>query len=299
MTNTLLPVVDAPDAPVGQGGKPPRKSRRRLVNFAVIGLLIPVCLLWIYPLLWVFAASLKSNAEIFGSAGLIPEVFHWENYQRAWNEANVGPYFWNSLFISVCTVTIVVTVTAMIGYSLGRFSFPGKKIIIGAFLVTMLVPEGYVIIPIFQLINDIGLGSSLWGVILAESGGAHVIVILLFASYFRQIPQELEDAARIDGAGFFRTFWSVMLPLAKPVIATGIILTLMRSWNSFLIPLVLTLSRPDSRPLAVGVYAFRGENITDWTGLAAASTITLLPIIIVFLFLQRYFIEGMTGAVRG
>jgi ABC-type glycerol-3-phosphate transport system permease component len=124
-------------------------------------------------------------------------------------------------------------------------------------------------------------------------------MVFLFAGYFRQLPKELEEAARIDGAGFFRTFWQVMLPLAKPAIATAIILSLMRVWNSFLIPLVLTLARPELRTLAVGVYSFQGENMTDWSGMAAASTISLVPIVVIFLLLQRYFVEGVAGAVRG
>jgi len=125
------------------------------------------------------------------------------------------------------------------------------------------------------------------------------MIILLFAGYFRQMPRELLEASRIDGAGFLRSFWSIMLPLARPVIATAVIMTIMRVWNSFLIPLVLTLSRPEQRTLAVGVYAFQGENSTDWTGMAAASTMSILPIVIAFLLLQRHFVEGIAGAVRG
>jgi ABC-type glycerol-3-phosphate transport system permease component len=261
--------------------------------------LLPICFLWLYPFLWMVSASLKTDSEIFGSVDLIPEVPQWENYARAWYEANIGPYFWNTVIITVASVAIVTVTTAMIGYVLGRYSFPGKRIIVVAFIATLFLPEGYTIIPVFELISRLGLSGSLWGIILAESGGAHVIMIFLFAGYFRQLPNELEEAAKLDGAGFVRTFWQVMLPLAKPAIATAIILSLMRVWNSFLIPLVLTLARPDLRTLAVGVYSFQGENLSDWSGMAAASTISLLPIVLVFLLLQKYFVEGIAGAVRG
>ncbi|HEY8457722.1 MAG TPA: carbohydrate ABC transporter permease [Actinopolymorphaceae bacterium] len=274
-----------------------RRSYRRELVVTVI--LLPVCLLWIYPFLWMVSASLKTDTEIFGSVSLIPEEIQWENYARAWYEANIGPYFWNTVIVTVASVAIVTLTTAMMGYVLGRQRFPGKRLVIVAFVATLFLPEGYTIIPIFELVNRLGLSGSLWGIILAESGGAHVIMIFLFAGYFRQLPNELEEAARIDGAGFVRTFWQVMLPLAKPAIATAIILSLMRVWNSFLIPLVLTLARPELRTLAVGVYSFQGENMTDWSGMAAASTISLLPIVAIFLALQRYFVEGVAGAVRG
>lgn len=275
-----------------------RLSRKRLREAIITIGLIPVCALWIYPFVWMISASLKTNTEIFSSLGLIPDAPQWENYARAWTEANIGRYFWNTLIITVATVAIVVATTSMLGYALGRYSFPGKKVVLGAFLATIFVPEGYTIIPIFELVSRLGLDNSLLGIILAEAGGAHVIIILLFAGYFRQLPRELEEAAIIDGAGFVRTFWHVMLPLAKPVIATAIILTLIRTWNSFFIPLVLTLARPELRTLAVGVYSFQGEFFTDWPGMAAASAISVIPVIIVFLFLQRYFVEGIAGAVK-
>jgi raffinose/stachyose/melibiose transport system permease protein len=123
-------------------------------------------------------------------------------------------------------------------------------------------------------------------------------MILLFAGYFRQLPSELEESALVDGAGFVRIFLRIMLPLSKPVIATSIILQFIASWNDFLIPLVLTLSQPSLRTLAVGVYSFQGENLTDWADMAAASTISIIPVVVVFLFLQRYFIEGIAGAVK-
>ncbi len=181
---------------------------------------------------------------------------------------------------------------------LGRYQFPGKKAVIGFFVATVFLPEGYTIIPVFELINFLNLGDSLAGVILAQSGGAHVVTILLFAGYFSQLPKELEEAAILDGAGFLRIFWQIFLPLTKPVVATAIIMQFMYSWNDFLLPLVLTLSRPDLRTLSVGIYSFQGEFFTDWSGMAAAATISLLPIIIVFLFLQRYFVEGIAGAVK-
>ncbi len=278
--------------------RPNWRSGGRLRATIVSLALIPICFLWIYPFLWMVSAALKTQAEIFGGLGLIPHSLQWSNFSRAWTQAHIGRYFVNTVVITVASVAIVVVTTALIGYVLGRYSFPGKKAVLAFFVATVFLPEGYTIIPVFTLINTLGLGNSLWGVILGQSGGAHVIDILLFAGFFSQLPHELEEAALMDGAGFFRIFWQIMLPLATPVIATAIILQFMASWNDFLLPLVLTLSRPELRTLAVGVYAFQGEFFTDWSGMAAAATISLLPIIVVFLFLQRYFVQGIAGAVK-
>ena len=200
--------------------------------------------------------------------------------------------------ITVSSVLLVIVITSMIGYVLGRYAFPGKRAIITLFVATVFLPTGYTIIPVFEMVNRLRLADTLWGVILAQSGGAHVLYILLFAGYFSQLPRELEEAAIMDGAGFVRVFAQVMLPLATPIMATVIILQFINSWNDFLLPLVLTLSRPDLRTLAVGMYAFRGEYYVDWSGMAAAASISLLPVILVFLFMQRYFVEGIAGAVK-
>jgi raffinose/stachyose/melibiose transport system permease protein len=254
-------------------------------------ILIPISVLWIYPFLW-------TSNEIFAGLGLIPADPQFGNYSRAWTDANIGKYFLNTVIVTVGSILIVLITVSMMGYVLGRFQFPGKKLIIIAFAVTVFLPEGYTIIPVFELVNKLGLANSLAGVTLPQAGGAHVVMVLLFAGYFSQLPKDLEEAAVVDGAGFFRVFWEVMLPLAKPIVATTIILQFMNSWNAFLVPLVLTLSRPDLRTLAVGIYAFQGEFFTDWSGMAAAATISLAPIVIVFLFLQRYFVEGIAGAVK-
>ncbi len=274
-----------------------RASRMREIVTTII--LTPIALIWIYPFLWMVSAALKTNNDIFASGmNLIPEQLMWENFSRAWEQANISQYFMNTMIIAVGSVTVVVVTTGMMGYVLGRYRFPGKRIIIGVFVATVFLPKGYTIIPIFELISNLGLDGTLLGVILAQSGGAHIIFILLFTGYFNQLPKELEEAAIVDGAGFVRIFLQIMLPLSKPVIATVIIMQFIASWNDFLLPLVLTLSRPELRTLSVGMYAFRGEYFTDWSGMAAAATIAIIPVIIVFLLMQRYFIEGLAGAVK-
>jgi ABC-type glycerol-3-phosphate transport system permease component len=273
-----------------------RRTTVRLTLESVV--LLAICALWIYPFLWVVSAAVKTNQEVFAGPGLVPSALHLENFSRAWTQAHIGTYFLNTTIIAVCSVAIVLVTTGMLGYVLGRYSFPGKRVIVALFVATVFLPEGYTIIPVFELINWLHLNNSLAGVILAESGGSHVIYVLLFAGFFSQLPGELQEAAIIDGAGFVRIFGSIMLPLAGPIIATTTILQFMNSWNSFFLPLVLTLSRPDLRTLGVGMFAFQGEYFSDWTGMAAAATLALLPIVALFLALQRHFVEGIAGAVK-
>lgn len=288
-------VVDAPPAAPTVGRK---RGWRRSRNLLTHAFLLPLCVIWIYPFVWMVSASFKSNAQVFDGLGLVPEDPRVENYISAWTQGNIGLYFFNSTIVTLGGVGIVVVTTSMMGYALGRLKFPGKRLIIGMLLALVLLPQGYTIIPVFDLLRTLGLDSSLWGIILAESGSANILQLLLYTSFFSQLPSALEEAAAIDGAGRFRIFLTIYMPLAMPVTATVIILQVIASWNSFLIPLVLTLSRPELQTLAVGVYSFQGENLTNYGEMAAASTISLLPIIIVFLFLQRYFIEGMAGAVK-
>jgi ABC-type glycerol-3-phosphate transport system permease component len=270
----------------------------RLRALIVSAVLVPISLIWIYPFLWMVSAALKTNFEVASGAGLIPAAPQWTNFARAWTQAHIGQYFANTAIITLSTVVIVVVSTAMMGYALGRYDFPGRKIILALYAATIFIPEGYTIIPVFDLINRLHLNDSLLGIILAESGGAHVVYVLLFAGFFSQLPYEIEEAAIIDGAGFVRIFAQVILPLSGPVIATTVILQFMSSWNNFFLPLVLTLSRPELRTLGVGMFAFQGQYYSDLSGMAAASTISLLPIIVVFLALQRYFVEGVAGAVK-
>jgi raffinose/stachyose/melibiose transport system permease protein len=230
---------------------------------------------------------------------MIPNRPTFENYGRAWTEANMQRYFFNTLFVTVGSVLITTIAAAFGGYVLGRREFPGKWPLMGLMVFTLFIPQGYTIIPVFQLLTTLGLGQSLWGLMLATCGHSIVIFILLFAGYFTQMPRELEEASRMDGVGPVKTFWYVMLPLAKPIVVTVVVMQSLQAWNDFLLPLVITLANPAMRTLSVGIYSFKGEHFVDWGGMMAASTIAIGPIVLLFLFLQRYFIDGLAGAVKG
>ena len=136
------------------------------------------------------------------------------------------------------------------------------------------------------------------GLILSQAGGAHVIFLLLFTSFFQSVPNELEEASKIDGCNYFQTFFYIMMKLCKPVATTVVIMETIWAWNAFMLPLVLTLNNPSSRTLAVGLYAFKGDNTVDWTGIAAGGSIAVIPVIILFVLMQKHFVEGIAGAVK-
>ena len=276
-----------------------RRATRRPGWWILAVVLAALAFVWVFPFVWMVSASLKTSGEIFlGGLGLVPEAVQWENYSRAWTDGRFGSYLRNTVIVTVATTVIVVVRCALAGYVLGRYRFPGSRLIIGIFVATIFVPTGYTIIPIVKVSLELGLLNTLTGMILALSGAANVAAILIYAGYFRGMPAELEEAAIVDGAGFLRVFLTIMLPLSMPVTATVAILTFLATWNAFFLPLVFSFSNPELRTVSVGMQAFVGENSTDWPGMAAAGVISILPVVILFIFMQKYFVEGIAGAVK-
>ena len=274
---------------------------RRTAGRSVTHILLLVCgLVWLFPFLWTLGSSFKS-ADGFFNQGLnpIPKDFLASNYSSAWKEASFGTYLLNTVLVAGGAVLLTLAATSMAGYVLARTDFPGRKACIGLISVTLFLPHGYTIIPIFDIVRGLHLLNSLWAVIIVQSSSSLVFATFLFMGYFSTMDREIEDAARVDGANFHQTFWRVMLPLSGPMLATVGLFTCITAWNSFFIPLVFTLSKPQLHTLPVGMYAFLGQNSTDWTLLCAGSVISLLPIVVIFLLLQRYFVNGLAGAVKG
>lgn len=291
MVSTIVPGGASMDK-VRRGFRSPR------IVITVL-ILTVVSAVWVYPFVWMVGASLKQPLEIFaGGLGVLPNEWQWHNYARAWEDANFGRYLLNTFIVTSGATLLTLAQSALTGYVLGRYSFIGKRVLIAVLLIAMFVPAGYTIIPLVELADTLGLLNSLWGMILVLGGTVNIPAILLFAGYFSQLPKELEEAATLDGAGFFGIFSRIMLPLAQPVIATVTILTFLAVWNNFFVPLVFTFSRPELRTLSVGMMAFVGQHETDWSGMAAGATIALVPVMLLFLILQRYYIEGLAGAVK-
>ncbi|HLI09007.1 MAG TPA: carbohydrate ABC transporter permease [Ktedonobacteraceae bacterium] len=282
--------------------KQARNARRRQ---QALRLLLHVILLvggffWVYPFLWAVAGSFRTETGFFNEGmSIIPKELLWQNYIQAWTEATFGEYFFNTLFVAVLTVVFTLILTSMAGFVLARTRFPGKATLVVLIALTLFLPHGYVIVPVFDLIQHLGLLDTLWSVIIVETAGNMVFSTFLFMGYFAAMDREMEDAARVDGANFHQVFWRVAFPLSRPMLATIGLFTFIQSWNNFLIPLVFTLGDSDLRTLPVGLYAFIAQTSTDWVLLCAASIITIIPTLLVFVFAQRYIVDAFAGAVKG
>ena len=274
-----------------------RRELRR--NLVVIPILLVIGCVWLYPFLWSISTAFKTQLGAFTSgASLIPDHLELDNFSRAWITAGFQQYFLNTAIYAGSSTVIELGKSALCGYVLARYRFPGRDLLYKLVVATLFVPVATVIIPQFQLVESLGLLNSRLGVILAMSGGAGALYVLLFTGYFEGLPQDLFDAAAVDGAGFLQTF-RLMLPLARPVIAALVIFQFIYSWNDFNIPLIFTLGQPDLQNLAVGMLNFQGTHSMDSTGFAAGMTISFLPVLLVFLIFQGYFVRGLEGAVKG
>lgn len=288
---------------IAASAAPPTRPRRRRLRprRLLVHLILLACgFFWIYPFLWALGSSLKNEAGFINEGlSFIPGQFEWRNYIQAWTGANFGTYFLNTVIITVCTVVGTLLFTSMAGYTLARTSFPGKRVLLVVVVITFFLPRGYTIIPVYDLITRLHLLNTIWSVVLVQIAGGMVFNTFLFMGYFATVAKDLEEAARVDGADFHHVYWNIMLPLARPMIATLGLFAFIQSWNDFFTPLVFTLGQPNLRTLAVGLYAFISQTSTNWTALCAGSIIALAPIIIVFVFAQRHIIDAIAGAVKG
>jgi raffinose/stachyose/melibiose transport system permease protein len=272
-------------------------TRFERLNLVTTIILVIVCLIWLYPFLWPIFSSFKSSGEMFKAGWrLWPQNWTLDNFVRAWSKAQFNRYLFNSVIYAVASTSISVTASALAGYVLARYKFPGSRFLQLLILAMLFLPTATSILPVFDLMQKLGILNTPFAVILALSGGVGFSAIL-FQGYFRNIPQDLYDAAMVDGASFLQQF-RLVLPLARPIIATTIILGFNSAWQDYFTPLVFTLGNPSLRTLSVGLRAFTGQFTVDISGFAAATTISMIPIIIVFLLFQNQFVNGLAGAVK-
>lgn len=285
--------------------KPGEKTAgTKLFNLASYIFLILCCLISLFPIFYAIMGSFKSNMDfITGVGGVIPATWHPENYVKAWATANFARYSFNSIYVTLCAIVGAVILTSMAGYVFARGNFPGKKFIMGMFLATMFLATGAItIFPIFSLSKTLHLNTSLWGLIVIYVFSINVANIYLVMGYVKGLPKELDEAARIDGCGFFGTFVRVILPLCKPILATVALLTFKTVWNDYLMPMVFTLSNDELKTLTVGVVSLKssGGGAGAYDMMLAGTAISLIPMIIFYSFTSKFFVSGITaGAVKG
>lgn len=273
---------------------PPQRTRRILSRAVVYATLIVAAAFTLLPFVWMLLASLKTQGEILRNPqGWLPAEPTFENYATWFNDLGIGGYFANSLLVAVIVVMGNVVFCSMVGYALAKLEFPGRRVLFGLVLTTLMVPGVVTFIPLFVLVARLGLVDTYPGLILPFLTGP--LGVFLMRQYIQSIPDSLLEAARIDGAGEFRIFFRVVFPLCGPALATLGILTFLSSWNNFLWPLVV--AQDQSRytlPVALSLYAV-GERATQYGLLLAGSVLVILPILALYISLQRYFIQGIAA----
>jgi ABC-type glycerol-3-phosphate transport system permease component len=250
-----------------------------------------LALVMLFPLYWMLVSALKTPAE---SALLPPTLWPHDprpsNFVEAWAVASFWRYLANSLLVAAGTVVGVVACSTLAGFAFAKYRFPGRSVLFGLLLATLMVPGQVTAIPLYLELRDLGLLNQHLGVILPALAGGFGTFLL--RQYFTTVPDELLDAARIDGASELRIFWQIVLPQAGPAVAALVIFTFMASWDAFFWPLIV-LSSPDRYTLPVGVALFRGQFTTNQSYLMAVSFLTTLPVLAVFLAAQRRFVQGI------
>jgi multiple sugar transport system permease protein len=267
-------------------------------------LLVCVSVIVIFPVLYIILGSFKENQELLvGGSNIFPARWVTQNYVDAWNQANFAVYTKNSLLLSVGVMIISLIVSSMAGYVFSRKTFVGKEVIYGIFTAFMFINVGSVSLrPLYELATGLKINTSLWPVILFSAGGGQATYIFLCRGYVNSVPKELDEAARIDGCSFFQTYYRVIIPMLKPVMATIAILSFRQGWNEYIMPRVFTMTNDSLRPLTVGVNMLKnaGDGAAAWNIMFAGATIAIIPILVVFVCFSRYFMGGLTsGAVKG
>ena len=264
----------------------------------VYAMLVAYGLTVLYPIFLMVLSSFKSTREIFKSPFALPESWSLHNYTEAWGRGNFSTYFGNSVFVTGLSLLVVLVLGSLAAYPLGRYSFRGKQWLMLYFLAGLMLPIRLGILPLFFLMKNLGLLNTPWSLVLVYAASGLPFTIFVLANFFETLPRELEEAARLDGAGEFRIYWQIMLPLVRPALATVAIFNFIPWWNDFFFPLIF-IRAERFKTLPLGLFSFFGEHQSDWALLFAGLTITALPLLVVYLFASEHIVKGLTsGALK-
>ncbi len=253
----------------------------------------------LFPLLWLFITSLKTNAEYFDNPFSLPAVPQWQNYVNAFQQANLGRMISNSVIVAITATVINVLVAAMLSYCLSRFKFKGREIIFTLFSVGVLVPLNALMVPYFSIFSKMGLVDSLGALIILYAAIGLPISTFIIRGFMASFPGEIEEAAYIDGCGFYGRFFRMILPLTKTGLVTAATFEFITCWNEFVYANLLT-SSPMTKTIQIGIRYFTNQFTTDYVSMYAAIIISIAPSIIGYMLFQKQVISGLTsGAVKG
>lgn len=275
------------------------KIKKNIVNALTHIILIAVSVTCLFPVFWMLSSSLKTQEQIFAKITLLPETWNWSNYITAFVKADFGQYFLNSVFYTVVGVFFVVLISSLAAYAFARLEFFGKHVFFYILIATLLIPIPGVFVPLYLLLKSLGLLDSRLGLLLCYVSNGLAFAIFLLKGFFDDLPKEIEEAALIDGCSRLGIYWRIALPLAKPALATIVIMNSLTIWNEFLLALVV-LQDKAKMPIQRGLMVFQGTFITDYPLLMAGLTIATIPIVIVYLLMQKHIVKGIAaGAIKG
>jgi N-acetylglucosamine transport system permease protein len=294
MTQTTTNVREhgtGPEAGARPGAGEPGQSTTtgdKIVGSVSHTVLIIWCLLVVVPLLWVILSSFKTSSEIFASPFALPKNWNFLNYVNAWTTAGIGSFFFNSVIVVFCALFLTMLLGSMCAYVLARFTFPGSRLLYYLMLAGLTFPIFLAIVPLFFVLRGIGLLNTLPGLILTYAMFAFPFTVFFLYAFFRSLSRSIAEAAAMDGAGEWRIFFQIMLPMARPGLATVAILNFVGLWNQFLLPVALN-TNPDNYVLTQGMASFASQAgySVDFGALFAAVVITVVPVLIVYLIFQR------------
>lgn len=275
------------------------KAKNLSIQAGIHTFLILVAITCIFPLLWMFCTALKTQETVFADMSLFPSHPHWENFWVAWTKGGFGTYFLNSVFYTISVVLGIVFVSSLAAFAFSRLKFPGKNLFFYMFLAAMMIPLPGMFVPLFVLLSKLNLVNTRIGYILALINMGLSLSIFLLKTFFDRMPRDLEDAARIDGCSKLGVYWHIAIPLAKPAIAVVVIFNSLIVWNEYILAMLIFSSK-SLMPLQRGLMVFHGAHLVNYPLLMAGITITVVPILLLYLVMQKYIIRGITaGAVVG
>ncbi len=256
--------------------------------------LMGVALTCLFPIFWMIRCAFMTNETVFVEKSLIPSHIVLGNFAAAWTRGNFGIYFFNSVVYTVCVVTGIVFISSLAAYSFSRLNFPGKNILFYLFVAAMMIPLPGSFVALFVLMTKLHLINTRFGYILCMINVGLSMSILLLKTFFDKMPQELEDAARIDGCGKLGIWWNMAMPFARPAIAVIVIFNSLNVWNEYILSNLLLIDTK-LMPLQRGLVFFQGANSTDYPVLMAGLTMAAVPIIVIYLLMQKYIIKGLSS----
>lgn len=271
---------------------------RMLRNGGLMALVVLYTLYSALPFVWVGTMSVRTTQEISASHFAWPEHFHWDKYRTAWVDSNFAQYFWNSSLVVVSAVAIVTLLGAAAAHCLARYNFRGNRLVYFILFSSIVFPPQIILISLFQVLVEYNLYNTRLGLTLVYVSLQLPLTVYLLESFFARIPQDLFDAAKMDGYSDFAIFWRIVLPVGMPAIATTIILNFIQLWNEFLFAVVL-ISDQGMRTLPIGIRAYMGDYFQDIGMIATGMMIAVIPVVVMYAFFSEKLIQGMTaGAVK-